>query len=91
VQSPYNPLIEDYTEIFCMIDEGDIPSIQCTTSLRGPKSRRKVDGLSPIIIDFCIPVFTLSLNSIMTVLQFPENITLLAVFHIYTNVTSEET
>jgi hypothetical protein len=28
VQSPCNPLIEDYTEIFYMIDEWDIPPIQ---------------------------------------------------------------
>jgi hypothetical protein len=29
VQSPYNLLIEDYTEIFYIIDEVDIPDIQC--------------------------------------------------------------
>jgi hypothetical protein len=29
MQSPCNPLIDDYTEIFYMIDEGDIPSIPC--------------------------------------------------------------
>jgi hypothetical protein len=27
VQSPYNPLIEDYTQIFYIIDEREIPSI----------------------------------------------------------------
>jgi hypothetical protein len=27
MQSPCNPLIEDYTEIFYMTDEGDIPSM----------------------------------------------------------------
>jgi hypothetical protein len=27
-----NPFIEDYTEIFYMIDKGDIPSIQCKTT-----------------------------------------------------------
>jgi hypothetical protein len=51
MQSPCNPLIEDYTEIFYVIDEGDIPSIQCKMSLRGPKSIRKVDGLRLILID----------------------------------------
>jgi hypothetical protein len=45
VQSPGNPFMEDYTEIFYMIDEGDVPSVQCEMSLREPKSMRKVDGL----------------------------------------------
>jgi hypothetical protein len=35
MQFPCNPLIEDYTEIYYMIDEGDIPSIQCTMSRKG--------------------------------------------------------
>jgi hypothetical protein len=52
VQSPCNPLIEDYTEILYMIDKGDIPPIQCKMSLRGPRSMRKVDGPSLIFIDF---------------------------------------
>jgi hypothetical protein len=30
-----------------MNDEGDIPSIQCNMSLRGSKSVRKIDRLSP--------------------------------------------
>jgi hypothetical protein len=46
VRSPCNPLIEDYAQIFYMIDKGDILSIQCKMSLRGPKIIRKVDGLS---------------------------------------------
>jgi hypothetical protein len=45
VQSPCNLLIEDSTQIFYMIDEGGIPSIQCEQSLRGPKSMRKIDEL----------------------------------------------
>jgi hypothetical protein len=45
VQSPCNALIEYYTQIFYMIDEGDIPSIQYKMRLRGPESMRKVDGL----------------------------------------------
>jgi hypothetical protein len=53
VQSPCNPLIEDYTEIFYMIDEGDILSIQRKMSLSGPKSMRKVDGVSLILIILC--------------------------------------
>jgi hypothetical protein len=41
-----NSLIEDYTEIFYMIDKGDIPAIHCKMSVSGPKSMRKADGLS---------------------------------------------
>jgi hypothetical protein len=58
VQSPCNSLIEDYTEIFCMVDEGDIPSIQYKIRLRKPKYIRKVDGLSLIFIDFYVPALT---------------------------------
>jgi hypothetical protein len=38
--SACDPLIEDDTEIFYMIDKRDIPTIQCKMSLRGPKSTR---------------------------------------------------
>jgi hypothetical protein len=51
-------LIEDYTEIFYMIDRGDIPPFQCKMSLRGPKSMRKVDGLSLIFIDLYVSTLT---------------------------------
>jgi hypothetical protein len=44
VQSPCNPLIEDYTQIFYMIDKGDIPPIHCKMNLRGPKSMRYLNG-----------------------------------------------
>jgi hypothetical protein len=52
VYSPCDPLIEDYTEIFYMIDEGDIPSIQGKMRLGGPKSMKKVNDLSLIFNDF---------------------------------------
>jgi hypothetical protein len=45
-------LIDDYTQIFNMIDKGDILSIQCKMSLRRPKYMRKVDFLSFILVDF---------------------------------------
>jgi hypothetical protein len=51
VKSPCN-LIEDYTQIFYMIDKGDILSVECKMSLRGPKSMRKVGCLSFILICF---------------------------------------
>jgi hypothetical protein len=60
VQSPCDPLIEDYTEIFYIIDKGDIPSIQCKMSLRGPKSVRKV------FIDFYVPALTPRLSNTQT-------------------------
>jgi hypothetical protein len=56
MQSPCNPLTENYAEIFYMIDEQDSPSIQCKMSLRRPKSIRRVDGLELIFIDFYVPV-----------------------------------
>jgi hypothetical protein len=75
VQSPCNPLIEDYTEIFYMIDEWYIPTIHCKMSLVGPNSMRNVDGLSLIFIDFYIAALTPRLNSTETSLQLSENVT----------------
>jgi hypothetical protein len=69
VQFLCKPLIEDNTEIFYMIDERDVPSVQCKRSLRRPKSMRKVDCLSLIFIDLYVPVLTPSLNSTETLLQ----------------------
>jgi hypothetical protein len=46
-----------------MIDERDIPSIQCKVSLMGLKSVRKVDGMSVVFIDFYVPALTPLLNS----------------------------
>jgi hypothetical protein len=62
VLSPCNPLIEDYTEIFYMTDEGDVPSIQCKMSLRGPKCMRKVDGLRSLDSQWS-PLYRLDANS----------------------------
>jgi hypothetical protein len=58
-----------------MIEEGDILSIQCKMSLRGPKSKRKADGLSLIFIEFYVLALTSRLNSTETSLQLSENIT----------------
>jgi hypothetical protein len=88
-----NPLIEDYTEIFYVIDKGDIPSIQFKMSLKGPKSMRKVDGQSLYFIDFYVPALTPRLNSTETSLQISQNITLFAICRIlvYTGVINKET
>jgi hypothetical protein len=45
VQSPCNPLIEDYTEIFYMIIEWDVPTVQCMMGFGGPNLMRKANGL----------------------------------------------
>jgi hypothetical protein len=71
-------LVEDYTELFYMIIEGDISSIQCKISLRGPKSMRKLEDVS-LLIDFYVLALTSRLNSTETSLQLSENITLFAV------------
>jgi hypothetical protein len=74
-----------------MIDEGGFPSIQCKVSLMGPKCMRNVDGLSLIFIVFYTPALTPRLNSTETSLQLSQNITLFAVYRIYTSVISKET
>jgi hypothetical protein len=89
VQSPHNPPNEDYSQIFYMIDKGDIPSIQCMMILRGPKSMREVDGLSFILIDFYAPALTPRLNSSDRSLQLSENIIFFGVCRIYTGVISK--
>jgi hypothetical protein len=91
VQSPCDPLIEDYTEIFHIIDGKDILAIQYKMSLRGPKSVRKVDSLNLIFIDFYVTAHTPHLNTSEISLQLSENTTLLAVYRIYTNVINKET
>jgi hypothetical protein len=85
VQSPCKHLIEDYTEIFYMIQEGDVPFVQCEVSLRGPKSMRDVDGPNLIFIDFNVPALELRINWIETALQLSENITLFAICGIHTS------
>jgi hypothetical protein len=76
-----------------MVDKGDFPSVQCKMSFRGPKSMRKVDGLSFIFIEFYIPALTPRLNSTETSLQLSEYITFFAVYRIYeyTGGISKET
>jgi hypothetical protein len=85
------PLIEDHTETFYVIDKGDIPSIRCKMSLRGPKSMRKVDGPSLILIYFYVPALAPCLSRTETLLQLSVDITLFVLCCIYTGVTSKET
>jgi hypothetical protein len=72
VQSPCDPLIEDYTEIFYITDKRDISSIHSKMSLGGPRSMRKVNGMSYIFINFYVPALTPCLNSTETSLQLSE-------------------
>jgi hypothetical protein len=65
-----------------VIDKGDIPSSQRKMSLRGPKSMRKVDGMSLIFIDF-IPSFTPRLNSTKTSLQLRVRVRLTLLLAVY--------
>jgi hypothetical protein len=83
VQSPCNPLLEDYTEILYIIDERDIPSIQCKMNLSALKSKRKVDSLILILIDFYVPALTPRLSVTKNSLQLSENINLFEVCGIY--------
>jgi hypothetical protein len=55
-----------------MINEGDISSISYKRSLRGSKSMNKVDGLSLMFIDFCVPALTPRLSSSEISLQLSE-------------------
>jgi hypothetical protein len=66
-----------------MIDEGDIPSVQCKVSLRGAKSMRKVDSMTLIFIDFYVSALTPRLNITEISLQLSENINPFAVCRIY--------
>jgi hypothetical protein len=84
-------LIEDYTEIFYVIDKGDIPSIQYKKITRGPKSMRKVYGLCLIFIDFHVSALTPHLNSTETSLQLSEHNPFCGLWHIYTGVISKVT
>jgi hypothetical protein len=74
-----------------MIGKGDIPSVQYEMSLRGPKSVRKVDGLSLILIDIYVAALKPRLISTGTSLQLSENITLFVICCIYTGVIGKDT
>jgi hypothetical protein len=62
MQSPCEPLVEDYTEVFYMIHEGDVPSIQCEVNLRWSKSVREVDSPNYTFIDFNVPALASRFN-----------------------------
>jgi hypothetical protein len=74
-----------------MIEEGDIPSIQCKISLRRPKSMRKVNFVTLVFIFFYISALTPRLNRTDSLLQLSENINIFAVCRICTGATKEET
>jgi hypothetical protein len=59
--------------------------------LAGPKSMRKVGGLSIVFIYFDVPALKPRLNSTETSLLLSENIIIFSVCGIYTGVISKET
>jgi hypothetical protein len=51
MQSPCNPFVEDYAEVFYTIHKRDIPSVQYKMKFRWYKSKKEVHGPSFIFID----------------------------------------
>jgi hypothetical protein len=62
MQSPCDPLVEDYTEVFHVIHRGDVLSVQCEMNFRWSKSMREVDGVSFVFIDINVPALAPHLN-----------------------------
>jgi hypothetical protein len=75
-----------------VIDKGANSSIHCKMRLRGPKSMRKVDGLSPVFINFYVPALTPRHNNAETSLHLvSENITIFASYCIYAGFIMKQT
>jgi hypothetical protein len=62
MQSPCNPITEDYIRDILHIQEEDVLSVQCGVSFRWSRTDREVDGLSLIFNDFNVPALTQHLN-----------------------------
>jgi hypothetical protein len=59
-----NPLIEDYTEVFYIIEECDVVTLQCKMIFGGgPEFTSQVEVLSLIVIAFYVPTLTSRLSS----------------------------
>jgi hypothetical protein len=72
--SPFNPPVEDYSEVFYIIHEMDILSVLCERSLSYSEPIREVDDLNFISIYFNVSALVPRLNSIETVLHLSKNI-----------------
>jgi hypothetical protein len=90
VWSPYNFLIEDYTEIYYTIYKWNVPSIQCRMGLRWSTYAREATPLSLILIYFNIPALTWRLHFAETAPKFPDKKPLLSNCHIQTGVVGNE-
>jgi hypothetical protein len=90
MQSTCNPLVEDFDQVFCMINEGGVPPSHCEMNLRWSKSIRYVDDLSFILIYFNLPALALRLNCIETTLQLSGEHTFFAIHGIQTSVFGKD-
>jgi hypothetical protein len=90
VPSPCNPLVEDYTEVLYIISKRVVLTVQCEMNLTWPNSMTEVDDPSFIFIDFQVTALASRLYRIQTALQLSENITLFAIYVIYTSVIGKE-
>jgi len=79
-----------YTEVFYIIYERNVPSIQCKVRLDRLSSREEIDALSLSLIDFYVPALTPRFHRSENTLQLSENITIFAICCIYTRVISED-
>jgi hypothetical protein len=65
--------MKDYTSVFYMICEGNVPSIQCKPSLDRLQSMGNTDGLTLIFIYFHVPALTHRPHRSEAALKLPDN------------------
>jgi hypothetical protein len=70
-----------YTEVFYIIYERNVPSIQCKVRLDRLSSREEIDALSLSLIDFYVPALTPRFHRSKAALRLSENITFPAISH----------
>jgi hypothetical protein len=58
VQSPYNFLIVDYSEVFYTICKKNVLFVQCKKRLRWSNSMGEIDCRSLVLIDLYVPMHT---------------------------------
>jgi hypothetical protein len=88
--SPYNLSIKNYTEIFYLVNDGNVPSLQGKMRLCRSSSMGETDSQSLIFTDFNILALTSWLQWWQAMLELSGNITLFAVSGVYTCVPHKE-